>query len=74
VVDLFGTSSLGAIQVFVVRIPAVQFNSKHQTGVSSSSLIQQKRQGSAELAHVKGSSQSQPENHEKFFGAFPSTK
>lgn len=72
VVDLF-RSCLGAIPVFIVWIPVVQSNHKHQTQISSSDSIQQKLEGSANLAWVR-SGQNQPEYHEKFLGVFPSTK
>ena len=64
----------GVIPVFIVRIPSVQFNSKHQTQISSNGTVQQKQQGSAKLARVSGSSQNQLGYHKKFFGAFLSTK
>jgi hypothetical protein len=62
------------IQLLVDRIPAVQPNSNHQTGISNISSTQEKSQGSNELAHISGSGQNPPEYHEKFIGAFLSMK
>ena len=72
--DLFRSSSLGVIPLFVVRIPAIQSNIKHQTWISSSSFIHQKLQGSAKSAQVNRSSKKNPEYHEKLFGEFLSVK
>jgi hypothetical protein len=47
-VDLFRKSSLGVIPFFIVRIPEVQFISKHQTRIISGGAILQKKQGCAE--------------------------
>lgn len=47
------SSSLGAIPLFFVRIPAVLSNSKHQAGIGSGNWIQQKQLGSAESAWVQ---------------------
>lgn len=71
VVGLF--RSFGSIPLFVVRVPAVQSNSKHQTRISSGSS-QQKPQGSVESLWVNKSDKNQPEHHKKFFGMFLSTK
>jgi hypothetical protein len=70
---MFRSSSLGAIPIFIVRISAVQSNSKHETQISSSSSIQQKPQGSAK-SQVSRIRKKQPEYHKKFFGSFLPTK
>jgi hypothetical protein len=43
--------------LFIVRITALQFNSKHQTQISSGNMIQQKQQGHTKLAQVRRSAQ-----------------
>ena len=72
--DLFRSSFLGVIPNLVVSILVVPSNRKHQTWISSSGLIQQKPQGSTELAWVTRSGKDQSEYHKKFFGVFLSMK
>ena len=67
--DLFRSSCLGAIPIFVVWTSTAQSNSKHQSRISSRDSIQQKPQGKSQ----QGSSKSQLEQPE-FFGTFLSTK
>jgi hypothetical protein len=73
-VDLFSSCSLGQFQSPLPGILAVQSNSKHQTWISSSGLIQQKPWGSPQLAWVSRSSKKSQEDHKKFFGVFLSTE
>ena len=58
----------------VVSVSAVQFNSKHQIWISSSSSIEQKPWSSQELVWVSRSRKKQWKYHEKFFGMFLPTK
>ena len=67
--DLFRSSCLGAIPIFVVWTSTAQSNSKHQSRISSRDSIQQKPQGKSQ----QGSSKSQLKQPE-FFGTFLSTK
>lgn len=64
--DLF-RSSFWMIPLFVVRIPAVQYQIPNMNQ-------KQKPQGSTKLSWVKGSGKIQPEYPENFFGAFLPTK
>lgn len=65
---------LGSTLLFVVRVPAVQSNSKHQTGISRSGSSLQKPQGSTESLWVNESGKNQLEYHKKFAGVFLSIK
>ena len=55
----------GEIPSFIVRVPAAQSNSKHQTQIiSSSSSIQQEPQGFTDSTQVSRSGEHQPEHRE----------
>jgi hypothetical protein len=82
-VDLFRNSSLGVSPTFIVKIPAAQSSSKHQTRISSSSpvvlavtphelapVVQSRNHKACQPAWGWESSKKPQEPQETFFGEF----
>lgn len=68
--NLFRSSSLGAILIFVVRIKYQTQNQPSSPIGKHQMQVQKNPRGSAEPAGVQGSSKKQLKHHKKFFAVF----